>query len=179
MNAREDLVVDLSTFEGTKTLALTIERPFPHEIDNTIPVEIAITVMKAAASVVVQGSVKTAVKTECDRCLEEVEIPVEGSVEATYLSENDRDIVQSEGHIESLENLFLLTGDLLDLSDRVLEAIIVEVPQKVLCEEECRGLCPYCGINLNDDPDHECSRREETLDKWHQKLSELKKRVSS
>ena len=179
MNAREDLVVDLSTFEGTKTLALTIERPFPHEVDNTAPIEIAITIMKAAASVVVQGNVKTKIKTECDRCLAELEIPVNGSVEATYLSENDKDIVQSEGHIESLENLFLLTGDLLDLSDRVLEAIIVEVPQKVLCEESCRGLCPCCGINLNDDPDHECSKREETLDKWHQKLSELKKRVSS
>ncbi len=179
MNTKEQLVVDLTAFEGTITLNLILENPFPRDVETTSPVEISISILKAAASVIVEGRVKTTAKTECDRCLEDVEVVIEGNIEATYLSENDRSIIQSEGQIDSLENLFLLTGDLLDLSDRVLEAIIVEVPQRVLCSESCNGLCPLCGENLNKAPDHKCREDAEIPDEWQQKLKELKKRVSS
>lgn len=41
------------------------------------------------------------------------------------------------------------SGRLIDLTDKIREAIILALPYKQLCSEECRGLCPICGINLN------------------------------
>lgn len=173
-----ELIVDLNSFEFKKTIDVVLDPDFTEEIKLTSAAETHIELYKDKDSIIVTGSVKTILEENCARCLKEVSIPIEGTIEATYVLQ-DSVVFAEDGTSADLDNVLRLEGDLLDLSERVIEAIIVEVPQKVLCEEDCRGLCPYCGINLNDDPDHECSRREETLDKWHQKLSELKKRVSS
>jgi uncharacterized protein len=43
----------------------------------------------------------------------------------------------------------------LDIHGWVRDAFALTLPAQVLCREDCAGLCPQCGVNLNDQPDHE------------------------
>jgi uncharacterized protein len=55
-----------------------------------------------------------------------------------------------ESNVDNLANLIYYDGeDKLDFSDRIGESILTEIPSKVLCKEDCEGLCPICGANWN------------------------------
>jgi uncharacterized protein len=58
--------------------------------------------------------------------------------------------------LNSLRNVLYYDSDQIDLTDRIIEAIVVDIPMKVLCSENCKGLCPYCGADLNEEENHRC-----------------------
>ena len=62
------------------------------------------------------------------------------SAAATFLATTSREVE---------EKYFIYDNDTLDITDIVRESILAELPQKVLCKDDCRGLCPKCGKNLN------------------------------
>ena len=70
-------------------------------------------------------------------------------------------------------------GKPLDLTDDVREDILLSLPLKFLCQEDCRGLCPHCGQNLNEgtcscqELDQEISAEEQEENPWSQ-LDKLK-----
>jgi uncharacterized protein len=83
---------------------------------------------------------------QCDRCAEEFTAPIEVSFEAVYSwEETDRSGAEDD-------NFYLLADGQkqIDVSDPVREYLLLAVPIKNLCREECRGLCPVCGTNLNE-----------------------------
>ena len=47
-----------------------------------------------------------------------------------------------------------LEGDLLDLEPLLRDAVVLALPFQPLCEDDCPGLCPECGVRLADDPEH-------------------------
>jgi uncharacterized protein len=69
-----------------------------------------------------------------------------------------------------------LADDRLDLSAWARDAIALELPEKILCREDCAGLCPGCGVNLNVE---QCSCPPPELDPRLSKLAELRDRLSS
>ena len=77
--------------------------------------------------------------TRCSRCLEPVRIPVSADVDAVF----DRRPDPEDPDLYSFE------ASTLELTDAVRDALLLELPLRVLCAEDCRGLCPVCGINLN------------------------------
>ncbi len=125
------------------------------------PVRVRIEASFLRGRIGVTGSVETVVIHPCDRCLEPVYLKINGKIDALYLPE-EKKIKQKrfEKSIEltELDNSFFYNpqDEFIDLEDRVIEAIVIEIPIKVLCKEDCKGLCPYCGINLNEHPDHVC-----------------------
>jgi uncharacterized protein len=62
--------------------------------------------------------------------------------------------------LKTLDNLIYYDGQTIDLTNRVIETIILSVPEVPLCKEDCKGLCPICGIDLNENPDHSCETEE-------------------
>jgi len=113
--------------------------------------------------VLVKGKVHTSLEYPCVRCLETVSMEIDGVIEAHYISEEKTNL-KSEEEMDSFENVIYYGGSEIDLYDRIIEAIAVEVPEYVVCTPHCKGLCPYCGANLNEEPDHECaeSKKAET-----------------
>lgn len=93
--------------------------------------------------------VKTTVVGKCDRCLAQVVIPVERSITEQLLYANDASRISHLGFGELEEKYFVYGNDTLDLADMIRESILADLPQKVLCQDDCRGLCPKCGQNLN------------------------------
>ena len=97
----------------------------------------------------------------CMRCLEDAEKPV--SVDA-------REIDQPDGG-EDLDSPYV-DGDALDLHAWARDSLALALPTQIVCREECRGLCPVCGENLNDAaPDHAHEREPDP--RWA-KLGDLK-----
>ena len=80
--------------------------------------------------------------------------------------------VDQPGEAEEFHSPYL-DGPLLDLADWARDALALATPAKVLCRDDCRGLCPVCGANLNDaDPAEH--RHDEGGDPRWAKLRELK-----
>jgi len=51
--------------------------------------------------------------------------------------------------------------DTIDLEEPIVGAILASLDPRPLCRQHCRGLCPHCGINLNEHPDHVCAQPRE------------------
>ena len=103
-------------------------------------------------SVTNQGGRKVKIETEtkvvlsvpCDRCLAEqrVEIPVSSEVEIDFnQGEEDR--------VNDLNETGYIDGYDLDVDRLVYEEILLGFPMKVLCQDDCKGICKVCGANLN------------------------------
>lgn len=100
----------------------------------------------------------------CDRCLEEFERAFEESFSHILVRE-----LSSE---KDNDDYIVVDTDKLDLDDLVLSDILLVLPTKILCKEDCKGLCSVCGKNLNFDS---CDCQKKEADPRLSKLSELLK----
>ena len=112
----------------------------------------------AGDGILVTGMVRAHAEGACDRCLEPASFELAGEIEEYYLF----DTPENEG---AYEDGFELLGPerTIDLADPVLDAVVCDTPFVVLCREDCRGLCPTCGANLNEG---DCGCAEATEDAW-------------
>ena len=97
----------------------------------------------------VRGHVCGAVETACDRCLEQIRIPVELDFDLPYRPMEE---IAREDEVEVAEDelkVGFFSGDGVNLADVVKEQVLLSVPMKVVCRPDCRGLCPVCGVNRN------------------------------
>lgn len=98
--------------------------------------------------IVLAGSVSCQATTACTRCLKPVEIDVEGEAEGYYLLEPAQEAegyAQDEFECVSPEGTF-------DITDALHAALVYATPFVILCKEDCAGLCPTCGADLNEGP---------------------------
>jgi DUF177 domain-containing protein len=110
------------------------------------PLEVDLTARSVGEGVLVRGEIRGTVRLACRRCLAPVEREVEEHVELLYLLPTGDDEEDTGGEVYPLP----ARGDELDLTEAVREQVLLEVPEYALCGEECRGLCPTCGANLNE-----------------------------
>jgi uncharacterized protein len=110
------------------------------------PLEVDLTARQVGDGVFVRGRLRTTVRQACRRCLASVEQPVDDTVDMLFdvLGPDEEEV---EGEVYPLP----ARGDALDLRDAVREQLLLRAPEFVLCSEECRGLCPTCGADRNQD----------------------------
>jgi uncharacterized protein len=108
------------------------------------PLDVDLTARQVGDGVFVRGRLRTTVRQACRRCLSTVEQPVDDVVDMLFdtLGEDEE---EAEGEVYPLP----ARGGTLDLRDAVREQLLLRAPEFVLCREECRGLCPQCGTDLN------------------------------
>lgn len=117
------------------------------------PIEIEVTARRIGTGeeVMVEGSLSGRVRAECVRCLEGTERDVRAEVAIEY-----REGHPPEGKDESVGNGETDMGwyrpPFIDLADDLRQVLLLEVPSYPVCREDCRGLCPGCGANLNSGP---------------------------
>ena len=89
----------------------------------------------------------------CDRCLDDVEIafPIELDIRVNPASLSDAasNIPEGDSKLDDVDEFSFLDGCILDVDKLVSDEIVVALPTKVLCKEDCKGLCSVCGTNLN------------------------------
>lgn len=94
----------------------------------------------------VDGSADIIFSVLCDRCLEDVDVELNISISKKFDLEKEAS-AETEG--ESEESRFVTESLELDTEALVKDEILLLWPEKVLCKEDCKGLCNVCGHNLN------------------------------
>jgi len=98
------------------------------------------------------GNFSTTVEVRCARCLEPVDNTVADQFDLIYRPQGV-DTRGEEASISKAETeIGYYQGDGLLLEDALKEQILLALPAKQVCRPECKGLCPHCGRNLNQDP---------------------------
>src|SRR3954453_1518596 len=111
----------------------------------TRPLQVELTGREVGDAVLVRGTLRTAVRLSCRRCLEPVEHEVDSHVDLLFASPMEGEEEGDDGEVYPLPP----RGDALDLTDAVREHVVLETPALALWREDCRGLCPSCGADLN------------------------------
>ena len=120
-----------------------------------------------------RGTISGVIKHACDRCMEEASIPF--SAEAVWVFKEALETKVLESEAEDAEDdgdmvVYGFEGNEIDLAPCVWEELVLAMPSKFLCDEDCAGLCPQCGHNLNLGT---CDCPAEEFDPRWAKLSEL------
>lgn len=151
------MIIDLRTIGSEpKVLDFILEKNWWHsepEFDKSLsfdtPISVRITIYKAGGKYVLEGSLEGRLGFICDRCLETfhqdvrsryrvfMELPLPG------MEEPDVELVERD-----LETDFI-RGEVIELDEIIKEQLYLALPMKALCKEDCPGLCPLCGYNLN------------------------------
>ena len=117
-----------------------------------------------------RGRLVTKVAVACGRCLKSVEFPIEVEFTERFTAAVAwKDEEQHELQPEDLD-LAVFDGQGIELDDLVKEEIMLAIPVRTLCQEQCQGLCPNCGTDLNAGS-CDCATRQ--IDSRWEKLKDL------
>ncbi|HWN11795.1 MAG TPA: DUF177 domain-containing protein [Pyrinomonadaceae bacterium] len=129
---------------------------------------------REGSRVKVTGKVAAKLRLECDRCLKPIEFPVDSRFELKYVTRADYQAQKAdEPTLELTEedlDLSVFDGEEIDVDELVREELLLAVPTHLICQENCKGVCPTCGAdrNLTD-----CRCGEEYVDPRWAGLKEL------
>lgn len=137
-----------------------LEESFSH------PVEVEASIDKTTRQILLRAKVSTSGHFQCDRCIENFEREIASSYSTFYVYD------EIDGASRPPEEVTVLSTDTvhLDLREDIREIVELAVPLKLLCTEECKGLCPRCGSNWNM---VSCSCKEEIRDSRWKGLEDL------
>ena len=126
------------------------------------------------ADIRLRASYRGSFEAPCARCVDPVAVPIEGEFDLIFKplgtdgESSEQAISTSETEIGYYQN------DSLALEDVLREQVLLSLPARTLCREDCKGLCPRCGSNLNNE---KCDCDEIPVDSRWSALSELRSKV--
>lgn len=132
------------------------------------PIRYQLFITNTGGAFLVSGSVSGVAWTACARCLDTLDLPLEAEVEAYYILPDAEASFEEDDQIEyeTLED-----SNKIDLTTLTRAALALAFPYAPLCREDCAGLCPQCGANLNHES---CECVEEQLDTSNNPFAVLK-----
>ena len=102
-------------------------------------------VRNTAGVLLMKGNITTTIHGTCDRCAAEFDRKIDFPIDVVLVTELSNEENEDEW-------VFPLQGDSADLDDIVRTVFVLNLDSKLLCSDDCKGLCPHCGKNLNDGP---------------------------
>ena len=112
------------------------------------PVELDLRLEAVMEGVLVTGEASADLVGECARCLDEISDESVVDLQELFVYEDQRLPSEEDDDVSTL------VGDLFDLEPLLRDAVVLALPFQPLCEADCPGMCPDCGVRLKDDPDH-------------------------
>jgi DUF177 domain-containing protein len=148
-------LLDLATLGPGATL-LDVEG-LPQDLDLPEstwrgPIHGRLRVERSGERVTLQGTVSATARLECVRCAEPFEVTIDAPLDVFADRSGTGRHPEDEEHLERDHYMTFHDGRQLDLSEHAREALLLEIPITPRCREDCRGLCPRCGANLNEGP---------------------------
>lgn len=175
--------IDIGSLRGNQSDSLRVRfsvttlpgLDWGESVVQLVPLSVEATVTNTGRSFLVCGEVRTELELQCDRCLRRFCHELAATLEEEYLpaaeakAQRSCDTASPEADSQfAQENVF--TGDVIDLAEAVREQAILALPWKKLCSNDCLGLCPICGKDLNKG---DCSCERETIDPRMASLARL------
>jgi uncharacterized protein len=116
------------------------------------PLRLKVSLVKTGEEVVIDGTISGELLDECSRCLAELRRPLNVAlhifsvVKKPSVSGMELDETQP-GRYTAFHD-----GKTIDIDDQIRESIILSLPIRRLCKPDCKGICPRCGADLNNEP---------------------------
>jgi len=134
------------------------------------PLEIYCELSKNGDVISAKGWVQSKMVLECDRCLKGFESWFKSFFEVHYRPQCQEMETEEEFPEEQFEVVYF-DGDILDIADQIRQTVLLSVPMRALCRDDCRGLCGGCGCDLNVES---CQCQEPPADPRWDALKKLK-----
>ena len=146
--------IELENLEGSKGDFAHVYQPEElNPVDERVsliaPAAVNGKVRLSSNQVFVNGHIETRAQVECDRCLKPVDLPVNADFTLEYISGSDYESRQVAELGEDDLSVSVFDGEAIDVDEIVKEQILLAVPTRMLCRENCKGICPECGTDLN------------------------------
>lgn len=140
-----------------------------HEFTVAVAPIVSGRVDRTGMDIRVRGQLEAQLLSPCDRCLADVPVAVDVGFDLFYAPLETGAASASETELQERDLGFAFyDGDAIDLDELVSEQLALSLPTRLLCDEECRGLCDQCGADLN----HETCRCARPMDPRWQVLSD-------
>jgi len=97
----------------------------------------------------IKGHLKVTMATECDRCLEPAEFPIDSNFDLFYRPAVKTDYGEEVEIDEGEAEIAFYEGGGIELKDVLREFVLLSLPMQRICREDCQGVCPICGLNRN------------------------------
>lgn len=143
-------LAESSHFDGTFDLPSLAIGPDDYSFADELTW--AVDVTNTGSAFLVSGTVEGRGTCSCSRCLEDVTHDFNGTVEGYFLYGVDVDDEDFDEDLGEDEFDVLPDDHIIDLAPLLCAALMVDAPDMPLCRDDCAGLCPQCGANLNDGP---------------------------
>lgn len=123
------------------------------------PVHVKLLAKKTSGGVVISGRLQGSISVSCSRCL--VEIPLDIGHDFFYECLPSEAMEEKEELSRDSVDIHYYTGGEINITALVQEQLTLALPMRPLCKEDCKGLCPACGANLNKG---DCGCKKEAVD---------------
>ena len=150
---------------GDRLLAFDYELPLTVDPDNSAsflwgvsfpsPMKVKGDITNTAGYMRMRLSMSVDYSAECARCLAPVTDSFSLDLEKTVATKE----VLSDVDEDRLDDYAIIDNGFLDMDEQLMEQLEMEFPVRILCKEDCRGLCQRCGKNLNEG-ECDCDTRE-------------------
>lgn len=138
--------------------------------DPSTPVKVDLVAARENEILRLTGRLITSLGMTCDRCLHGMILDIEGDLDITLASETSVDGQNGGGLLITIQ----ADDTAVDLCAPLRDSIYLEIPVKRLCRTDCKGLCPDCGTNLNNQT---CSCGQAQIDTRWAPLLEIKEKL--
>jgi len=135
------------------------------------PAVISGRIIRKDGKVVVQGRIRAVARFECDRCLNPLTLPIDTEFSVEYVTVEVYEALEAAELTEEDLALSVFDGEFIDVDEIVREQVLLAVPSHAMCSENCKGLCPICGADLNVTT---CTCQESKIDPRWRELEKLK-----
>jgi uncharacterized protein len=120
------------------------------------------------------GELHVTVDAPCDRCLEPVSLPIHSPFDLVYMPASEATEGGEDEIDEAAVEVGYYEGNGLQLNDVLREVVLLALPMQLVCDENCKGICPVCGQNRNQ---RECTCQSAAVDDRWSKLRDLRTEI--
>lgn len=114
------------------------------------PIQASLHLEREVNGILASGTFSTIAVVLCGRCSEPVSVPVSDSFTILYAEAREA-FRDEEVELSAAEmDVDTMQDDRLDVTRLLRENVLLNLPLQPLCRADCRGLCPHCGVNLNE-----------------------------
>lgn len=146
--------IELASLEGGKGTFAHTYAPDELVLEDDrvrllVPPAVSGNIRRKERGVDVRGRLTARVLVECDRCLKPVELPVDAKFKLEYVTAEEYRAQQAVELTKEDLDLSVFDGEAIDLDGLVTEELLLAVPDHLLCNNNCKGICPVCGKDRN------------------------------
>lgn len=134
----------------------------PRDVRAVSELDVRGEVTNTGESMFVRAEIEGTFETTCSRCLQSAETTVQTTLRERFRRRDTLEADDAELSLgEDEDDVSFYRGDRIDLGEVVREHVALQLPMKPVCRDDCRGLCPQCGTNWNENT---CDCRQDDVD---------------